>query len=281
VQEHQHHLSPPTTSFTITADSWASRSRLRIITDSSYSDTRTSAATQYHTNKSLVQLKTNKRWKHYHLASLRIPYICEISGCHWGEYEDDWRWQPFWDTVQCSLAEVDWHFRGAYCFHHQDDHQIIVLIMEAVRTCKMSVYLTRLHCTTSQKAVISVLAAVRAWNLTWQWLSSVIFSCAVCRKLQMFHRCSLPSSSWWRVPDDGSGKRFWNVCKLLPDYTAQHLRRQPSSRFTLKMTISWDIEPCSLVEAGRNETTRRYIPEGCRLHICRREGLKSHDLHCL
>jgi hypothetical protein len=28
----------------------------------------------------------------------------------------------FWDTVPCSLVEVDRRFRGAYCLHHQGDH---------------------------------------------------------------------------------------------------------------------------------------------------------------
>jgi hypothetical protein len=32
-------------------------------------------------------------------------------------YEDD----NFWDIVPSSLVEVYRHFRGAYCFHHQDD----------------------------------------------------------------------------------------------------------------------------------------------------------------
>jgi hypothetical protein len=30
-------------------------------------------------------------------------------------------------------------------------------------------------------------------------------------------------------PDDGGSKHLWNVSKLLPDYTAQQPRRQPSS----------------------------------------------------
>jgi hypothetical protein len=25
----------------------------------------------------------------------------------------------FWDIVPCSLTDADWHFRGAYCLHHQ------------------------------------------------------------------------------------------------------------------------------------------------------------------
>jgi hypothetical protein len=46
------------------------------------------------------------------------------------------------------------------------------------------------------------------------------------------------------------------------------------------MTAFWDIAPCSLLGVDwsvySNETTRRYIPEGCHLHTRRRENLKSH-----
>jgi hypothetical protein len=27
----------------------------------------------------------------------------------------------FWDVAPCSLVGTDRRFRGAYCFHHQDD----------------------------------------------------------------------------------------------------------------------------------------------------------------
>jgi hypothetical protein len=27
----------------------------------------------------------------------------------------------FWDVAPCSLVEIDWHFRGAYCLHNQGD----------------------------------------------------------------------------------------------------------------------------------------------------------------
>jgi hypothetical protein len=66
---------------------------------------------------------------------------------------------------------------------------------------------------------------------------------------------------------------------------------------TLTMTAFWDVAPCSLVDVGRlcrvrfasiialmveavyfNETTRRYIPEICRLHTRCREDLKSDSL---
>jgi hypothetical protein len=33
-----------------------------------------------------------------------------------------------------------------------------------------------------------------------------------------------------RRPDDGRGKEVWNVCRFLPDYTAQHPRRRLSSK---------------------------------------------------
>jgi hypothetical protein len=80
-------------------------------------------------------------------------------------------------------------------------------------------------------------------------------------------------------PDDGASKHLWNVCKLLPDYTAQQLRRQPSSYLppwepqislryhngfvsevselvgfevltavSTKMAVFWVVAPFSLVE---------------------------------
>jgi hypothetical protein len=29
----------------------------------------------------------------------------------------------FWDVAPCSLVDIDWHFRGAYCLHHQGDEE--------------------------------------------------------------------------------------------------------------------------------------------------------------
>jgi hypothetical protein len=34
---------------------------------------------------------------------------------------------------------------------------------------------------------------------------------------------------WATSPDDGGSKNLWNIGKLLPDYTAQHPRSQPTS----------------------------------------------------
>jgi hypothetical protein len=33
----------------------------------------------------------------------------------------------FWDTAPCSLVEIDWHFRGVYCLHHQGHFQFLNL----------------------------------------------------------------------------------------------------------------------------------------------------------
>jgi hypothetical protein len=36
-------------------------------------------------------------------------------------------------------------------------------------------------------------------------------------------------------PDDGDSKHLWNVGKLLPDYTSQRPRRQPSSNTAFQL----------------------------------------------
>jgi hypothetical protein len=43
----------------------------------------------------------------------------------------------FWDIAPCSLVEVDRHFRGAYCLHHQGD-----LMIEAVSSFYFKYVLT-------------------------------------------------------------------------------------------------------------------------------------------
>jgi hypothetical protein len=40
----------------------------------------------------------------------------------------------FWDVALCIVVYSDWHFRGAYCLHHQG------LVMETMRTSETSVY---------------------------------------------------------------------------------------------------------------------------------------------
>jgi hypothetical protein len=39
-------------------------------------------------------------------------------------------------------------------------------------------------------------------------------------------------------PDDGGSKHLWNVGKFLSEYTAQQLRRQPSSTHNKFMSLS-------------------------------------------
>jgi hypothetical protein len=45
-----------------------------------------------------------------------------------------------WDVAPCSLVEVYWCFKGAYCLHHQGDQSsLIALMVEAVSTAETSV----------------------------------------------------------------------------------------------------------------------------------------------
>jgi hypothetical protein len=39
----------------------------------------------------------------------------------WGFHGDEYKISIFWDVAQYSLVDVDRHFRGAYCLHHQGD----------------------------------------------------------------------------------------------------------------------------------------------------------------
>jgi hypothetical protein len=48
--------------------------------------------------------------------------------------------------------------------------------------------------------------------------------------------------------DDGSSKLLWNIGKYLPDYTAQHPRRQPSSYSSLR-------EPGDKLSTARSHCT--------------------------
>jgi hypothetical protein len=58
-----------------------------------------------------------------------------------------WWWWLLWDVAFCSLGEIGWSFRGAYCLHHQGSFW----------DCMTQ---------TSLKTIIFVLVTVRTWNLT-------------------------------------------------------------------------------------------------------------------
>jgi hypothetical protein len=62
--------------------------------------------------------------------------------------------------------------------------------------------------------------------ITAWWVSL----CCICR-LVYFLFCVLHYTTTYgdNRPDDGGSKYLWNVGKLLPDYTAQKTRKQPSS----------------------------------------------------
>jgi hypothetical protein len=49
------------------------------------------------------------------------------------------------------------------------------------------------------------------------------------KSLPTFHRCLFPPSYITHRPEDAGSKNFWNVVKLLTDYTMQHPKRQSCS----------------------------------------------------
>jgi hypothetical protein len=94
---------------------------------------------------------------------------------------------------------------------------------------------------------------------------AIFWDIAPCNLVKFYRRfrgaCCLhhKSDELWVMtcrPDDEGSKHLWNVGKLLPDYTAQHPRRQPSS-----YSLPW--EPQILLS---------------HLHTSRRECLKSHHI---
>jgi hypothetical protein len=78
-------------------------------------------------------------------------------------------------------------------------------------------------------------------------------------------------------PDDGGSKHLWNVGKVLPDYTAQHSKRQPSSVSSIvdkhnkqlpddgRSLLLWNLPDYTAKHSRRHLYTRRS------------ENLKSHE----
>jgi hypothetical protein len=97
------------------------------------------------------------------------------------------------------------------------------------------------------------------------------------------------------------GPRLQNNVSGIDALVARYPRVHVFKQVILWMTPFWDIPPCSLAEVDRRfrgayclqgdlimesvhtsetsvyfETTRRYIPKGCHLHISHRENVKSY-----
>jgi hypothetical protein len=99
------------------------------------------------------------------------------------------RMTAFWDIALCSLIEVDWHFRGVYCLHHQGDQWKQCAPLK----CRSTL---RLHGAMAYKAVVFILAAMGTWNLTPVVLSvqpshifvlpNYLFTFQILRKLCIF-----------------------------------------------------------------------------------------------
>jgi hypothetical protein len=75
----------------------------------------------------------------------------------------------FWVVARCSLVEVYRRFRGAYCFHQQGDHH---LIMEAVSTSETSVnFYQNKRSNIQEDGHIRILKRVELWVWTgYIWL---------------------------------------------------------------------------------------------------------------
>jgi hypothetical protein len=80
--------------------------------------------------------------KGYKWAAVFLPGIGVLRSLFLVPRLEHWLSQPraqmtaFRDMAPCSLAAVDWRFRGPYCLHHQANF----LTMEAVRTSETSIY---------------------------------------------------------------------------------------------------------------------------------------------
>jgi hypothetical protein len=112
----------------------------------------------------------------------------------------------------CSLVEVYRRFRGACCLHHQGDEFSSPSSYSSLWEPEIS-------------------PSIPLW-VGYCLLRSEIPS-------------PLYSSFWW-----WGNKHLWNVDKLLPDYTAQQPRRQPSSGFL--------IPTCRFLRLWLEETACRY-----------------------
>jgi hypothetical protein len=82
--------------------------------------------------------------------------------------------------------------------------------------------------------MILSLILVRFQVLTAASMKIIVFwDVAPCSLIEVYQRFRGTYCIHHHSPDDGGSKHLRNVGKFLPDYTAQHPRRQPSSSFIL------------------------------------------------
>jgi hypothetical protein len=80
--------------------------------------------------------------------------------------------------------------------------------------------------------------------------------CGIQIRFQVFTAASMKVAVFWDDrPDDGGSNHLWNVGKLLPDYTAQHPRRQ--SIFLPATT--WYLIPSPAAMMRKVDPARGYI----------------------
>lgn len=109
----------------------------------------------------------------------------------------------FWDIAQCSLAEVDRHFRGVCCLHRQDDDS-----SRQHASLKRLSTTTRLHSVIFHNAVI-FLPYIVQWTLLQlilsdsthcnQMLRKWYFICPIPIQNQLYNRGTYNFCNWCYV----------------------------------------------------------------------------------
>jgi hypothetical protein len=165
-----------------------------------------------------------------------------------------------WDVARCGLVDTDRRFRGAYCLHYQgDDH----------------------HTTKCYIAEDSHLYTRRRDNLQIHQSILNLFHVSMnFITLQELHR----PLKWKAIGSMTFIYCLFNYTVDSTDYMASEgngvtqLRFQILTAESTKMTVFWDVPPCSLHHQGAiiaastsemsvnsQQTTRRNIPEDSHL----------------
>jgi hypothetical protein len=120
-----------------------------------------------------MALRTHVTWRMNNMHFVRFHVLTAAS----------MKMTAFWDVALCSLVAIDVsEVRTAF----------IALMFEAIRTSGTSVYFTRLHGATSQKAVVfigSVAAVQRRSHILSTWTATSVPNITCCSQQNVrYHR---------------------------------------------------------------------------------------------
>jgi hypothetical protein len=86
------------------------------------------------------------------------------------------KFRVFWDVAPCSHVEVDWHYRGAYCLHHQGNDSLKYW-STSTRLQDATSHKTKLYISVSLHVTIecrngspSLSKQSRSWDESWTHL---------------------------------------------------------------------------------------------------------------